>query len=75
MPIRAGAELQLAEHLTTRELADLLHVSRWGLMRWRYDGDGPPFVRLGRNSIRYPRAEFERWLASRHHFKCKREGQ
>ena len=41
------AEIQSAEYLTTRELADLLHVSLWGLMRWRHDGDGPPWLRLG----------------------------
>ena len=64
MPIRTGAEIQSAEYLTTRELADLLHVSLWGLMRWRHDGDGPPWLRLGRNSIRYPRASFQTWLAS-----------
>ncbi len=64
MPTRAGAELRSAEYLTTRELADLLHVSLWGLMRWRHDGDGPPFLRLGRHSIRYPVAALNTWLAS-----------
>lgn len=75
MPIRSGAELQSAEYLTTRELADLLHVSLWGLLRWRHDGDGPPFVRLGRNSIRYPRVKFEAWLASRRCLEYERKGQ
>ncbi len=70
MPIRAGAELQSAEYLTTRELADLLHVSLWGLMRWRHDGDGPPFVRVGRNTIRYPHRELQEWLGGRGSRKC-----
>ena len=68
MPIRAGADLESARYLTTRELADVLHVSLWGLQRWRHDGDGPPFVRVGRNSIRYPRVDCEAWLASRRKF-------
>ena len=64
MPIRSGVELEAAKFLTTRELADLLHVSLYGLLRWRRDGDGPPFIRIGKNSIRYPRKALEVWLMS-----------
>lgn len=64
IPVRSGAELQSAEYLTTREVADLLHVSLWGLFRWRHDGNGPPLVRLGRNTIRYPKQELDSWLRS-----------
>ena len=67
MPIRVGAELESAGHLATRELADLLHVSLWGLMRWRCDGYGPPFLRLGRNSVRYPRVGLQAWLRALGH--------
>ena len=47
-PIRPKAELQSAEYMTTRELATILHVTPWALMRWRRDGDGPSFETDGR---------------------------
>lgn len=37
---------------------------RWlELAAWR--GDGPPFLRISRRAVRYDRADFEAWLASR----------
>jgi predicted DNA-binding transcriptional regulator AlpA len=32
------------------------------LRQWRYTGDGPPFVRVGR-AIRYRRADLDTWIA------------
>ncbi len=65
LPIRSGTALQSADYLTTRELASLLHVTPWALLRWRRDGDGPSFLRIGRNSIRYPRCAVERYIRQR----------
>ena len=56
---RAGSEF-----LTALEVADRLGLSRWALVAWRHQHKGPEFVRIGRNTIRYPRAAFEAWLAS-----------
>ncbi len=75
LPIRSGSELQSAEYLTTRELASLLHVTAWGLMRWRKDGRGPEFVRIGRNSIRYPRCAVERYIRQRLRGKIRASGE
>ena len=52
------------EFLTSLEVADRLGLSLWALNVWRRKGRGPEFVRIGRNTIRYPKQEFEGWLAS-----------
>jgi hypothetical protein len=33
--------------------------------RWRAEGEGPPFVRLGRRRVIYRRSDVEKWLAER----------
>jgi hypothetical protein len=48
--------------LTTFEVARILRVTRWTLLSWRRAGKGPCFAKLARNTVRYPRAGFERWL-------------
>jgi predicted DNA-binding transcriptional regulator AlpA len=42
----------------------MLGLSGWALLVWRRQHKGPEFVRLGRNTIRYPKREFDAWLAS-----------
>jgi excisionase family DNA binding protein len=50
-------QLAASASLTTDELAELLHVSRWTLYAAVRDGDPPfPFVRVGSRAIRWPRA-------------------
>jgi predicted DNA-binding transcriptional regulator AlpA len=51
-----------AQMLTTFEVAHFLRVSRWTLSDWRRNGTGPPFVKLSRRVLRYPRYAFERWM-------------
>ena len=51
-----------ARVLTTFEVASILRVTRWTLSSWRKDRRGPPFLKLTRNIIRYPRRPFERFL-------------
>jgi Helix-turn-helix domain len=36
-----------------KEAARLLRVSVACMQRWRWSGDGPPFIRLGRRAVRY----------------------
>jgi excisionase family DNA binding protein len=58
-------ELRLPESagsLTTYEVARFLRVSRWTLSAWRKNGVGPPFVKLSRRTVRYPRRAFERYM-------------
>jgi excisionase family DNA binding protein len=56
----------MSEYLTATELAELLRVSAPTLARWRAAEplQGPPFVRI-EGSIRYPRADVQRWLDER----------
>ena len=45
-----------------REAADYLHSSESTLAKKRLNGDGPPFVRIGR-AIRYRRSDLDAWMA------------
>jgi excisionase family DNA binding protein len=49
--------------LTQTELAELIRVSERTLERWRVQGDGVPFVKLGRRVL-YRRTDVEEWIAS-----------
>jgi len=50
-----------AAYLTEREVAQYLKVSLALLRRWRMDGKGPAFVKIGR-LVRYPRRNVEAFL-------------
>jgi excisionase family DNA binding protein len=50
------------ELLTTVEAAKLLRVGPATLNRWRWDGTGPPFVKLGRK-VFFQRETLDRWVA------------
>ncbi len=47
------------------EAACLLSVSLSLLKKWRVQGDGPRFVRLGGRAIGYRRADLSDWIAAR----------
>jgi len=49
------------ELLTPAEAAKVLRVSPATLPRWRWSGDGPDFVRVGR-AIRYRREDLDRYI-------------
>jgi predicted DNA-binding transcriptional regulator AlpA len=51
--------------LTTFDVAALLGVSRCTLSLWRRYGSGPPFVKLGYHTLRYPRKKLESYLRSK----------
>jgi excisionase family DNA binding protein len=51
--------------LTATEAAEFLGLSQSSLEKYRRQGFGPAFVRVGRRAIRYPRASVEAWLAQR----------
>ncbi len=50
--------------LTERKVAERLGVSRPTLRRWRSDGTGPTWFRIGRR-VMYPHAALETWIAAR----------
>jgi DNA-binding transcriptional MerR regulator len=51
--------------LTIRELSERLHVPVHTLRSWRSRGVGPPFARLGPQTVRYRLDEVERWEEAR----------
>ena len=52
--------------LTADDAEEQSDVSRKALEMRRVRGQEPPFMKLGRREVRYPRTEFFRWLASRY---------
>jgi len=54
-------ETMESDLLTPTEAAKVLRVSPATLPRWRWAGDGPDFVRIGR-SIRYRREDLEKFV-------------
>ena len=55
---------QSSEFLTRRQVADILGLSSWALIYWRRKKVGPPSIRMNRGTVRYPRKEFDAWLAA-----------
>lgn len=53
--------------MTSKEVAQYLHVSQASVSRWRTDGIGPDVVNLGtlnKPLFRYFRADLDTWLKS-----------
>jgi predicted DNA-binding transcriptional regulator AlpA len=46
-------------------LAGELGVTESALAKWRTEGNGPPFCKLGHKVVRYPRSGIEKWKAAR----------
>lgn len=54
---------ELPEFLTTAEVAARLRVSPKTVVYWRNRGEGPVSEKVMGN-LRFPRTEFEQWLAA-----------
>ncbi len=52
-PRKSVTVAQGVRYLTSPEMAELLGVSVFTLLRLRKAGEGPPFIKIGR-SVRYP---------------------
>lgn len=53
--------------LTSEQAGKLINVSAKTLTKWRYEGKGPAFVRLGDGAkprIRYRRSDLDAWAES-----------
>jgi predicted DNA-binding transcriptional regulator AlpA len=48
-----------------REAASILCYSVRALQNWRHRGGGPDFIKVSSRSIRYRRADLEKWIADR----------
>ena len=56
--------LSAGSFVDTRQAAELIGMSSRTLEKWRVEGTGPPFLKLGRRVL-YSRADLEAWLLSR----------
>lgn len=52
------------EFLSRFQVARLIGVSAWTLIYWARTDKGPPFVKMARGTVRYPRVDLGVWLAS-----------
>lgn len=55
----------LDEAVDTAEASRILGLPACTLNTWRSRGGGPPYVKLGRRSIRYQRRVLFQWMAAR----------
>lgn len=54
-------ETDIGRLMDENEAAERLTLSTAALRRWRTEGSGPPFYRLGRR-VRYGERDLERWV-------------
>jgi predicted DNA-binding transcriptional regulator AlpA len=52
----------MTELLNTAKAAAFLTLKKSTLESWRYQREGPPFVKLGKRCVRYRLSELEKWL-------------
>lgn len=57
----ATTTISLPKLLTEKEAAEYLQKSRAWLQRKRFEGGGPPYVKIGRKPA-YPAPELHNWL-------------
>jgi hypothetical protein len=65
MATTLAAAPEPAEYIDEDGLFERYLIAPRTAQRWRKDGGGPPFVRLGARRILYRVADVERWLAHR----------
>ena len=58
--------MRLEALLTQQQLADLFGVSWKTIERWRHEGTGPAWVRVGQG-VRYQPYDVKAWLDRRRH--------
>jgi DNA-binding transcriptional MerR regulator len=55
------------EFLNDEQVAAMLRVAPRTLMRWRRNGGGPPYVRVGSRRLLYSRADVLAWVGAHTH--------
>jgi hypothetical protein len=51
--------------LTRREVAEVLGFQTATLARWAWKKEGPPFIKVGKKSVRYRASELREWVLHR----------
>jgi len=54
-----------SEWCNTEEAAALLSLAPGTLVSYRTKGGGPPFYRIGRNSVKYTYADLRAWMLTK----------
>lgn len=57
-----AAPINPADLLTEREVADRLNIAVKTVQNWRWKGEGPRAVKLGKRAVRYRRADVEAFI-------------
>ena len=57
-----AAPINTAELLTEQEVAGLLNIAVKTVQNWRWKGEGPRAVKLGKRAVRYRRADVEAFI-------------
>lgn len=52
-------------YLPPKQAAEKIGVSPATLQRWRSEGGGPPYCKVGRRLVAYPESGFQKWLTER----------
>ena len=52
--------------LTTEQAAEVLQIPKATLIRWRVEGVGPDFFKLG-SAVRYAENDLQRWTETKRH--------
>ncbi|MBL6080217.1 helix-turn-helix domain-containing protein [Belnapia sp. T18] len=52
---------------SAKEVAERFGISECTLGRWREEGEGPPYLRLGRRRVAYAAAGLAAWVAGNTH--------
>lgn len=61
-----NSNTNVGSHLVDeREAANILCYSVRALQNWRHRGGGPDFVKVSARSVRYRRADLDKWVAER----------
>jgi predicted DNA-binding transcriptional regulator AlpA len=51
--------------LTAEDVAEVTRLSVETLAQWRSQGRGVPYIKVGRNCVRYRQCDLDGWLAER----------
>ena len=56
--------MQDKRFISTEELSELLDIPAPSIATWRFRGEGPKYLKLGRH-VRYDVSDVEQWLRER----------
>ena len=54
-----------SDYLSETQTAKYLNISKKSLQRWRFNRQGPPYVKLNMKTIRYRREDLDHWMKER----------